>query len=416
MKNKVTLDLLIQAKDSFLSSNNNKNDHVVKEIDKLTNSYLDILQILHSLINCTDDNNKDSINNMDISSSGESNIKFILSLLLRFTPNIHEILPPRQMVKCCEEIMSIWFDLVENTIGMRRNRDWPLKSSDLEEKEKLTELEFNRLRKLDKSRISENAKIFIANKNSRLLRCCTLKSDLLEIDKDKMNILVKIFIDEMVTVEPPTLLTDYILIVPKPIPFERDNIIQKKFYDSPELWDLLQFITYDYDKFEEVFDLILRPLLAINIGFWYRVKDQNPNNYPLELKSSERLLEMMKTAKYLPEPLNHVGKLFPHITSNDIGYLLFECIWKFIMENRQQCPYSDDDNDDNDKLDGFKNYWKRIRKLKLTVQKNIMMIPQEIANWMCSNVGDDDDQESKSIHDVHLLKSINNNSHLLYSD
>ncbi|CAJ0747847.1 20265_t:CDS:2, partial [Entrophospora sp. SA101] len=356
MKNKVTLDLLIQAKDSFLSSNNNKNDHVVKEIDKLTNSYLDILQILHSLINCTDDNNKDSINNMDISSSGESNIKFILSLLLRFTPNIHGILPPRQMVKCCEEIMSIWFDL--------------------------------------KSRISENAKIFIANKNSRLLRCCTLKSDLLEIDKDKMNILVKIFIDEMVTVEPPTLLTDYILIVPKPIPFERDNIIQKKFYDSPELWDLLQFITYDYDKFEEVFDLILRPLLAINIGFWYRVKDQNPNNYPLELKSSERLLEMMKTAKYLPEPLNHVGKLFPHITSNDIGYLLFECIWKFIMENRQQCPYSDDDNDDNDKLDGFKNYWKRIRKLKLTVQKNIMMIPQEIANWMCSNVGDDDDQES----------------------
>ncbi|CAJ0912149.1 7841_t:CDS:2, partial [Entrophospora sp. SA101] len=310
MKNKVTLDLLIQAKDSFLSSNNNKNDHVVKEIDKLTNSYLDILQILHSLINCTDDNNKDSINNMDISSSGESNIKFILSLLLRFTPNIHGILPPRQMVKCCEEIMSIWNE--------KKSRDWPLKSSDLEEKEKLTELEFNRLRKLDKSRISENAKIFIANKNSRLLRCCTLKSDLLEIDKDKMNILVKIFIDEMVTVEPPTLLTDYILIVPKPIPFERDNIIQKKFYDSPELWDLLQFITYDYDKFEEVFDLILRPLLAINIGFWYRVKDQNPNNYPLELKSSERLLEMMKTAKYLPEPLNHVGKLFPHITSNDI--------------------------------------------------------------------------------------------------
>ncbi|CAH1768282.1 14327_t:CDS:2, partial [Entrophospora sp. SA101] len=352
MKNKVTLDLLIQAKDSFLSSNNNKNDHVVKEIDKLTNSYLDILQILHSLINCTDDNNKDSINNMDISSGGESNIKFILSLLLRFTPNIHEILPPRQMVKCCEEIMSIWFDLVENTktysfISLlmvrhfvsrneKKSRDWPLKSSDLEEKEKLTELEFNRLRKLDKSRISENAKIFIANKNSRLLRCCTLKSDLLEIDKDKMNILVKIFIDEMVTVEPPTLLTDYILIVPKPIPFERDNIIQKKFNDSPELWDLLQFITYDYDKFEEVFDLILRPLLAINIGFWYRVKDQNPNNYPLELKSSERLLEMMKTAKYLPEPLNHVGKLFPHITSNDI----------------------------------------------------------EIANWMCSNVGDDDDQES----------------------
>ncbi|CAJ0759165.1 305_t:CDS:2, partial [Entrophospora sp. SA101] len=307
--NKVTLNLLIQAKDSFLSSNNNKNDHVVKEIDKLTNSYLDILQILHSLINCTDDNNKDSINNMDISSGGESNIKFILSLLLRFTPNIHEILPPRQMVKCCEEIMSIWFDLVENTktysfISLlmvrhfvsrneKKSRDWPLKSSDLEEKEKLTELEFNRLRKLDKSRISENAKIFIANKNSRLLRCCTLKSDLLEIDKDKMNILVKIFIDEMVTVEPPTLLTDYILIVPKPIPFERDNIIQKKFNDSPELWDLLQFITYDYDKFEEVFDLILRPLLAINIGFWYR-------------------------AKYLPEPLNHVGKLFPHITSNDI--------------------------------------------------------------------------------------------------
>ncbi|CAJ0914285.1 1715_t:CDS:2, partial [Entrophospora sp. SA101] len=210
--NKVTLNLLIQAKDSFLSSNNNKNDHVVKEIDKLTNSYLDILQILHSLINCTDDNNKDSINNMDISSGGESNIKFILSLLLRFTPNIHEILPPRQMVKCCEEIMSIWNE--------KKSRDWPLKSSDLEEKEKLTELEFNRLRKLDKSRISENAKIFIANKNSRLLRCCTLKSDLLEIDKDKMNILVKIFIDEMVTVEPPTLLTDYILIVPKPIPFE----------------------------------------------------------------------------------------------------------------------------------------------------------------------------------------------------
>ncbi|CAJ0833579.1 14339_t:CDS:2 [Entrophospora sp. SA101] len=413
MKNKVTLDLLIQAKDSFLSSNNNKNDHVVKEIDKLTNSYLDILQILHSLINCTDDNNKDSINNMDISSSGESNIKFILSLLLRFTPNIHGILPPRQMVKCCEEIMSICYgfgnkvrrnsiksDIIMNIINSSYNN-----SNDN-----------NKYKFIKKSRISENAKIFIANKNSRLLRCCTLKSDLLEIDKDKMNILVKIFIDEMVTVEPPTLLTDYILIVPKPIPFERDNIIQKKFYDSPELWDLLQFITYDYDKFEEVFDLILRPLLAINIGFWYRVKDQNPNNYPLELKSSERLLEMMKTAKYLPEPLNHVGKLFPHITSNDIGYLLFECIWKFIMENRQQCPYSDDDNDDNDKLDGFKNYWKRIRKLKLTVQKNIMMIPQEIANWMCSNVGDDDDQESKSIHDVHLLKSINNNSHLLYSD
>ncbi|CAJ0766765.1 16824_t:CDS:2, partial [Entrophospora sp. SA101] len=63
----------------------------------------------------------------------------------------------------------------------KKSRDWPLKSSDLEEKEKLTELEFNRLRKLDdkfikKSRISENAKIFIANKNSRLLRCCTLKS------------------------------------------------------------------------------------------------------------------------------------------------------------------------------------------------------------------------------------------------
>src|SRR6185369_641543 len=124
-----------------------------------------------------------------------------------------------------------------------------------------------------------------------------------------------------------------------------------------------------------------------------------------------------------------MGKLFPYITSSDIGYLLFECVWKFIMENRQQCPYSDDEedidndyvNDDDVKSNGFKNYWKRIRKLKLVVQKNIMTIPQGISNWICSDnnnvIGDDDDdddQESKSIHDVHLLKSIDTNNHLLY--
>src|SRR5690242_6357251 len=86
--------------------------------------------------------------------------------------------------------------------------------------------------------------------------------------------------------------------------------------------------------------------------------------------------------------MTEVGKILPYLNTKDIYKILFE-VWKYIMENWQQCPYSDNfmEQQENNKV-GEINYDERVRNIKIIVQKNILKIPDELVHSICSGTND----------------------------
>ncbi|RHZ45395.1 hypothetical protein Glove_680g48 [Diversispora epigaea] len=211
--------------------------------------------------------------------------------------------------------------------------------------------------------------------NSRIFRLSCMGPGSLSCDFGKTNKLSRLLINKLTTLEPPTSVIEHI-IVPKPIPYERDNILCSKFRDCPELRLLVDFLANDHVMFRELHDNLSRSLLSINISFWHRALELNSKKYPTELDTAIGLIETMRKACYVPPPLNYIGRLLPHVSSKDVGYLLYEIIWKFVLENWQLCPYSEEfdiDKIENNLPIGFSE---RIQKLKLILQKNILSMPE----------------------------------------
>jgi hypothetical protein len=82
--------------------------------------------------------------------------------------------------------------------------------------------------------------------------------------------------------------------------------------------------------------------------------------------------------------MTEIGKVLPYLNTKDIYKILFE-IWKFIMENWQQCPYSDNFTEQQEKNKiGEINYEERVRNVRIIVQKNILKIPDELVHCICN--------------------------------
>ncbi|CAG8821739.1 32133_t:CDS:2, partial [Racocetra persica] len=152
--------------------------------------------------------------------------------------------------------------------------------------------------------------------NGILLRICCMRPDLLSFESSKTSSLIRLLLRHLTTKEPPTNITGHI-ILPKSITHRRDTFLQSTFSEHPELWILLNFF-----------------------GKW----EQTQRTNQIELDTAIRLVEMMHKAQYIPPPLNNVSRLLLYLQPKDVGYLLFESIWKFVLENWQLCLYSDDYN------------------------------------------------------------------------
>ncbi|RIB03319.1 hypothetical protein C2G38_794096 [Gigaspora rosea] len=177
--------------------------------------------------------------------------------------------------------------------------------------------------------------------------------------------------------EPPTNITGHI-ILPKSITYRRDAFLQSTFSEHPELWILLNFLANDYVMFEELFNSLVRSLFAMNITSWYRIREPTRRNNQVELDTAIRIVEILQKARYIPSPLNNTSRLLPYLQSKDVGYLLFESIWKFILENWQLCPYSDDYDmfEQSTSSKQLIHYSERVNAIKLMIQKNILSIPE----------------------------------------
>ncbi|CAG8463934.1 115_t:CDS:10 [Diversispora eburnea] len=242
-----------------------------------------------------------------------------------------------------------------------------------EKSNSLTRLSSNSLKKdfllyLNDSIQSSSINLIKSNilSNGRIFRLSCMGPDSLSCDFGKTNKLSRILINKLTTLEPPTSVIEH-MIVPKPIPYERD---------CPELRLLVDFLANDHVAFRELHDNLSRSLLSINISFWYRALEHSSRKYSTELDMAIGLIETMRKASYVPPPLNYIGRLLPHVFSKDVGYLLYEIIWKFVLENWQLCPYSEEfdiDKIENNLPIGLSE---RIQKLKLILQKNILSMPE----------------------------------------
>ncbi|CAG8729169.1 24506_t:CDS:10, partial [Gigaspora margarita] len=236
----------------------------------------------------------------------------------------------------------------------------------------------------------KNFVMFINNSNtSSPDHDCSISNawnnDLLSFESSKTSLLTRLLLIHLTTKEPPTNITGHI-ILPKSITYRRDAFLQSTFSEHPELWILLNFLANDYVMFEELFNSIVRSLFAMNITSWYRIREPTRRNNQVELDTAIRLVEILQKARYIPSPLNNTSRLLPYFQSKDVGYLLFESIWKFVLENWQLCPYSDDynmfnmfDEEQSEQSTSRKqliHYSERVNAIKLMIQKNILSIPE----------------------------------------
>lgn len=105
--------------------------------------------------------------------------------------------------------------------------------------------------------------------------------------------------------------------------------------------------------------------------------------------------------------MTEVGKVLPYLNTKDIYKILFE-VWKFIMENWQQCPYSDnfmeqqEQQENNNKI-GEINFEERARNIRIIVQKNILKIPDELVHCICN---ENNNQLLASEWSIHWTNSI----------
>ncbi|CAG8618000.1 3458_t:CDS:2 [Dentiscutata erythropus] len=329
----------------------------------------------------------------------------------------------RYIITCCNELIDVWFDVISrqsqltNTNGRKVQwdktiavlemivnnesiRNWPCKvqtitedTSDSESyfRNKIPRFRFGASNSNSKSSITawktlkpkpcspeRDCTISNAWNNGILFRICCMRPDLLSFESSKTSLLTRLLLNHLTTKEPPTNITGHI-ILPKSITYRRDTFLQSTFSEHPELWILLSFLANDYVMFEELFNSIVRSLFAMNITFWYRVREQTQKKNQIELDTAIRLVEILQKARYIPSPLKNVGCLLPHLQSKDVGYLLFESIWKFVLENRQLCPYSDDYDmfEEQTTLNNHLiHYSERVSAIKLMIQKNILSIPE----------------------------------------
>jgi len=81
-------------------------------------------------------------------------------------------------------------------------------------------------------------------------------------------------------------------------------------------------------------------LLASFIGFWNSQTGSNPRNYPEELDQSCRLMEILRTAQFLPYSLARYGEIFEKIRCKDISKVMLN-VWLFLVEKQDSAIYQD---------------------------------------------------------------------------
>ncbi|CAI2168341.1 19870_t:CDS:2 [Funneliformis geosporum] len=212
------------------------------------------------------------------------------------------------------------------------------------------------------------------------IKMCCLRPDLLAFDNERANKLIQLLMDKFTTVEPSTSVTIHAMI-PKGTRLlnSRDWILNEVFKSHLQYWILLDYLSnVNHEKYRELHDFLIRALFAQNIQFWHFTQKSNPQECRLELDAAIRLIDSMRKAGDIRPPMTEVGRVLPYLNTSDIYNILYE-VWKFIMENWQQCPYSDNFMEQQENNDiGEINYEERVRNIKIIVQKNILKIPDEL--------------------------------------
>ncbi|CAB4478408.1 unnamed protein product [Rhizophagus irregularis] len=256
------------------------------------------------------------------------------------------------------------------------------------------------------SETSPLEKRYISNaiNTGTLIKMCCMRSDLLAFDNERANELIQLLTDKLTTIEPPTSVETH-AIIPKGTRLvkSRDWILNEVFKSHPQYWILLDYLSnVKHEKYREFHDVLIRPLFAENIQFWYLTQKSDPRKCSLELDASIRLIDSMRKAGDIRHPMTEVGKVLPYLNTKDIYKILFE-VWKFIMENWQQCPYSDNfieqlEQQENNNKVGEINFDERVRNIRIIIQKNILKIPDELVHCICNEKNNQSLMSEWSIH------------------
>ncbi|CAG8513737.1 17233_t:CDS:2 [Funneliformis caledonium] len=211
--------------------------------------------------------------------------------------------------------------------------------------------------------------------------------------------------DKFTTVEPPTSVTIHSMI-PKGTKLlnSRDWILNEVFKSHHQYWILLDYLSnVNHEKYRELHDFLIRALFAHNIQFWHFTQKSDPQECRLELDVAIRLIDSMRKAGDIRPPMTEIGRVLPYLNTKDIYNMLYE-VWKFIMENWQQCPYSDNfmEQQENNEI-GEINYEERVRNIKIIVQKNILKVPDELVRCICDGTNNQLLSEWKERESIHLF-------------
>lgn len=117
------------------------------------------------------------------------------------------------------------------------------------------------------------------------------------------------------------------------VTMERDLQIRRMFKNCPILWSILGLIAC-YRPALCYSSVLLRALCATILHHWRSKSVEATNDQKNELMyTTTKLLELMALGQLLPPPLSYLHVVLPYLDSNEIGYVLRECVWNYMKDN-----------------------------------------------------------------------------------
>jgi len=112
---------------------------------------------------------------------------------------------------------------------------------------------------------------------------------------------------------------------------ERDLTIKKAFEVYPIAWELLEFVA-SYRPSLCFCSVLVRALTASYISMWSNCAHSASVQAPKQLRSTERLLEVMVTGQFLPQNLHVLPQMIKHLVPHEVVSVLQE-VWNYMRDN-----------------------------------------------------------------------------------
>lgn len=112
---------------------------------------------------------------------------------------------------------------------------------------------------------------------------------------------------------------------------ERDLTIKKTFEDFPIAWELLEFVASNRPALCYC-SVLVRALTASYIAVWSTSALAKSTESPKQLRSTERLLEIMAIGQFLSENMHVLPQMIRHLAPHEVVAVLQD-VWNYMRDN-----------------------------------------------------------------------------------